>query len=120
MAVQVFWDANFTVKSLEPKFEDGAGLPSPIAMAPSTPVSIQLPENTKSVQISRDPDSGNNKLKVEVSKTAVPGPAVAENGNIIVDLDNGDAVLSTEGLTYLIITNQEAASRDIDVTYFTS
>ena len=118
MATQVFWDANFKVKALEPVFVDKGGLTSPINFPSATPVNIELPDGTKSVLIKTDTTTAVNKITVQVSKTPNPGPPVAELGDITVELDNGDLSISTENITYLIITKLGAGARDIPLTYF--
>ena len=112
MAVQLFWDANFKVKSLEPVLEDVAGQASPVTLASAASLNMELDADTKSVVIKKDSSQTNNKIKVKVSKTPSPGPPVAEPGEFIHDLSSGDLTITTDNLTYLIIINQEGSNRD--------
>lgn len=110
----IFWDGNFTVKSLTPRFEDYTGTPltSPQTVSSSSSVILVTDE---ALSIELFPEAGSSTLvTIELSKAAV-GAFAAEDGVIAINLNEvgGSFELPLNDINEIRITNDEAGSRDI-------
>lgn len=110
--VTLFWDSNFKTKALEPVFKDDVNVPSPLTLANAAVQNLRCNPNAKAIILKADPAGSASKIKIEVSKTVIPGTPVAETGAYHVDLANGDVIIPLENITYVMLTNNNGSSRD--------
>lgn len=108
MAIDIFWDSDFKIKSLFPKFSDENGLNSPASLTAATPQDLEVADSYKAVVLI--PSTATTITLATTDSGGSPVP-----GSVDIPLQAGERLtFPLEGVSILTVTSSVTG----DLSYY--
>lgn len=122
MALNIFWDANFRVRTLIPVLEDKqATTTSPVNIIDGNAVILEVPDNAIAMNFKMKEATNTSEFMLRIAKSGTLGAEVWDNGVFgFCSFTDGVVTIPLESVKFVEFYNLAGANKEISFMFLVS